>query len=148
MTRVLPLLLALIFALVPALARGADDDDDPVIGPKKLSEWLKMLREDDKWERRRGSLTALEMAGPNPRDVVPSVRAALKGDPEERVRAAAAATLGRMGPKAKDLRSLASRSLMLFRPTSQTSCASRPRPRWDNSPPIHQAPLPCWPDRR
>jgi HEAT repeat protein len=124
MARVLLLatLTALILAAVPASAQ-----EDPVIQGRPLSEWLEVLRgEKDSKARqvallfvgaagaqpvvwrpqtlyRRGSVLAVELAGPaRSRQVLPALVAALREDPEEVVREAAANSLGRLAAKARD----------------------------------------------
>ena len=102
MLRTLTRTAILLVLLVPAIGRSADDEEDPKIGPKRLSEWLQMLRSDEKPEMRRKAALVLEFVEPVTNGVLVAVRTALKEDSEERVRAAAAVTLGRLGARARD----------------------------------------------
>jgi HEAT repeat protein len=90
---------ALLLLALAAGARG-QDDDDPMLRNRKLSEWAAMLREDKSPERRRAALLAVELIGPqrSPR-VLPAILSALRDDPDERIREAAAAALGRLGER-------------------------------------------------
>jgi HEAT repeat protein len=78
----------------------AEDDEDPQLRGRRLSEWLQMLREDPSAEHRRAALLATEMIGPAKSSrVVPGVVATLRDDSDERLREAAAATLGRVAER-------------------------------------------------
>jgi len=103
MSRALVVLTLAILILIvsPPAARSADEE--PMLLGRKLSEWLKLLREDKEAIRRQYILRALEVVGPNAKDVLPAIRTSLKEDTDEGVRTAAAQTLGRMAPKAKDV---------------------------------------------
>src|SRR6266851_112164 len=127
MARRLPLLVLtmLVFLLVPPAARA--EEDDPVFRDRRLSEWLEMLKGDkaaeDKqaalfvlgtsaglpsmWPRlvntRIAGLIAVEWIGPvKSRKVLPAINAALRDDPEPRIRESAASALGRLSIKARD----------------------------------------------
>jgi HEAT repeat protein len=78
----------------------SEEDDEPKLRGRRLSEWLQMLREDSVAEHRRAALLATELIGPtkSPR-VVPAVIAALRDDSDERLREAAATTLGRFAER-------------------------------------------------
>jgi HEAT repeat protein len=101
------LLTLSVVALVVSLAvRGARaaDDDDPMVGGtgKKVSEFAKVLGEDKNPKRRMSALVVLEIAGPRPRVVLPSICKTLLSDEDAEVRVAAAQTLERMYPKADE----------------------------------------------
>lgn len=100
MSRILQILALSTLLLASGAARPADDEKE--FQGKKLSEWLTMLNKDDQPLRRRAALIALEFIGPEPRAVLPAIRNALKEDKDDSVRVAAAQTLARMGPKAKE----------------------------------------------
>jgi HEAT repeat protein len=112
--------------LVAAPATRADDDDDPTFQGRKLTEWLKIMNSGPRLRRqqqvvgcvlgsasshpavwagptryRQASLIVAELVGPSKnREVLPAVTAALREDPDERIRASAASVLGRMHKKA------------------------------------------------
>jgi HEAT repeat protein len=90
--------LSLLTLLVPSFARS--EEDDPKIRNRPLSEWLRMLREDPSFDRRRAALIAVELIGPakSPR-VVPAIISALRDDKDDRIREAAATALGRIGER-------------------------------------------------
>jgi HEAT repeat protein len=92
------LLLTLVVLLAPRPARA--EDDDPKLRNRPLSEWLQMLREDPSPERRRAAMVAAELIGPvkSPK-VVSAVIAVLRDDADEKLREAAAASLGRMSER-------------------------------------------------
>jgi HEAT repeat protein len=117
--------LAFLALLVPGRAVRADDDD-PVFERRKLSEWVEMLRGEKDlaqrqtallalgggashphlWEnmflRRRAGLFAVELIGPvRGRQVLPAITLALREDPDERIRSAAALALGGIFDKVK-----------------------------------------------
>ena len=94
---VLFLTLALFVVARPA---RAEDDDDPQLRGRRLSEWLQMLREDSSVEHRRAALLATEMIGAakSPR-VVTGIIGTLRDDADERLREAAAAALGRVAER-------------------------------------------------
>ncbi len=118
-----PWLAALLVVLVGLASVRADDDDDPVIFQKSLSAWIQVLRNSEEQtvalatgaagyqpivmqklvNRRRGALLALEAIGPvRSRHVIGTTAGALREDPSDRVREAAAQALGRMCVKAKE----------------------------------------------
>ena len=95
----------LALLIVSGTARPQDDTDRTVRG-KKASEWLQILRTDKNPRNRRAALIALEMAGPQTRKIFDTIGAALREDKEFVIRQAAALTLGRLGTKALDERTL------------------------------------------
>lgn len=93
--------LALLFALLAFAAAGRAEEDEPAFRGKKLTDWLTMLRQDKEVKRRRAALFAVEQIGPaKSRQVLPAVVTALREDPAEQVREAAARALGRIILKA------------------------------------------------
>src|SRR5262245_33290224 len=92
--------LALLLLALPAAYAAGDADDDPKLRNRALSEWIAMLREDKAPERRRAALLAVELIGPqrSPK-VLPAITLALRDDPDERIREAAAVSLGRLGER-------------------------------------------------
>jgi HEAT repeat protein len=119
--------LTLLTLLVVSAAAGAQEDD-PVFYGRRLSEWLGMLKGEGKaaedrqaalfvlgnsgglpsmWpelvKTRMAGLTAVRLIGPakSPK-VLPAVLAALRDDPEPRLRESAALALGQLIPKARD----------------------------------------------
>jgi HEAT repeat protein len=100
MSRTWAVAAMLLSTFLPAAARA--EEDEPSFYMKKLSEWLTMLREDDKADRRRAALLVVERIGAKRiRQVVPAVAGALREDKEEKVREAAAASLGNLCAKAR-----------------------------------------------
>ena len=92
--------MLLLAVLVPAPPAAWPQDDEPVFRNRKLSEWLKVLKEDASYDRRRAALLAAELVGPNKSTkVLPALTAALRDDTEERLREAAAVALGRLGER-------------------------------------------------
>jgi HEAT repeat protein len=102
MPRILLVWAVLLAVLAFPRAARAQDDEPSLLG-KKLSEWLTILKDDRDVNRRRGALKAVELIGPRKsKKVVPAVNAALRDDPDDRIREAAAVSLGRMvGPIAQ-----------------------------------------------
>jgi HEAT repeat protein len=126
------LLLPLALLTLLSVARGVRaDDDDPELRGRKLSEWIEILRGNDagppqpaallvlgssgsaaseraiwqasRLQRQRTGLLALELIGPGKsRQVFPAIIAALRDDPEERLREAAALSLGRLAGRLID----------------------------------------------
>lgn len=125
----LPLIRWMTFAvcvgLMAPLVRGADDDD-PIFQMRPLSEWIELLRggKDQPgrlvaphvigspggmgiiWagpvNNRRAALLVLELIGPiRSVKVLPATSAALRDDPSELIRQAAAQAIGRMCVKAR-----------------------------------------------
>jgi HEAT repeat protein len=107
------------------------DDDDPEFRGRKLSEWVELLRGDQagppqpvsllalgssgsaasersiwqagRLQQQRIGLLAVELIGPGKsRQVFPAIIAALRNDPEEKVREAAALSLGRLAGRLLD----------------------------------------------
>ncbi len=104
------------------------DDGEPELRGRKISEWIEMLRghagesgrrtalfavgaaaaEPGIWQpmliqQRRAGLLAVEIIGPGKsRLVFPAVLTALHGDPDDKMRESAAATLGRLGGRMVD----------------------------------------------
>lgn len=95
--------LALLVAA--GIARPQDETDRIVFG-KKASEWMQILRTDKDPRTRRKALIALDRAGPQTRKIFDTIGAALREDKEVVVRKGAAVTLGRLGSKALDERTL------------------------------------------
>jgi HEAT repeat protein len=90
-----------VFSLV-RLASARAEEEDPVFQNRKLSEWLVMLQNDARPERRRAALIAVELIGPKrSRQVVGAILSALRDDKEEKIREGAAAALGRMSARAR-----------------------------------------------
>lgn len=88
----LPALLLALF-VTPRTARA---EEDPVFRGKKVSEWVVELKEGKSVNRRRVALLAVEYIGPKrSRKVFPALVGALRGDPDRRIREAAAKSLGR-----------------------------------------------------
>jgi HEAT repeat protein len=102
MIRTLAAWAVLLFISLPA---AHAEEDEPVVLSKPLSQWLEMLRNDGKPERRRAALIALEQIGAKrSRQVVPAIMTALRADQDEKVRERAAAVLGTSAEKAlKDI---------------------------------------------
>src|SRR5439155_17437944 len=73
---------------------------------KKASEWMQILRTHKEPRTRRIALIALDQAGPQTRKIFDTIGAALRDDKEIAVRQGAALTLGRLGSKALDERTL------------------------------------------
>lgn len=94
------LVLALSILALATPARAADEE--PTLLGRKLSEFLKILREGEQPVQREAALKALEIIGPNHPGVLPAVFKALKEDKDETVRARAAITLGNMAVKTKE----------------------------------------------
>jgi hypothetical protein len=95
-------LMAWSLAVGSTLTSAARAQEDPVIADRKLSEWVKMLREEKEPTKRYRAIIALEVAGPRGKGVLQSlfdVLADKKADVE--TRREIARTLGRMGPDAK-----------------------------------------------
>ena len=82
------------------------DDTDRIIRGKKASEWMQILRTHKEPRTRRIALIALDQAGPQTRKIFDTIGAALRDDKEVAVRQGAALTLGRLGSKALDERTL------------------------------------------
>ncbi len=95
--------LALLAAA--GIARPQDETDRIVRG-KKASEWMQILRTHKEPRTRRIALIALDQAGPQTRKIFSTIGAALRDDKEIAVRRGAALTLGRLGSKALDERTL------------------------------------------
>jgi HEAT repeat protein len=126
------LLLPLAFLTLLSAAGGLRaDDDDPELRGRKLSEWIEMLRGDyagpprqvallalgsagsaasdraiwlsTRVQQQRTGLLAVELIGPGKsRQVFPAIIAALQEDPEEKIREAAALSLGRLAARLVD----------------------------------------------
>lgn len=119
-------LIAATLAILGLVAPAHSDEDDPVFQRKPLSAWLELLRGGKDrpgrlaaphvlgspgglgivWagplNNRRAALLAIELIGPSKsKNVMPAVTAALRDDPAERIREAAAQALGRMCVKAR-----------------------------------------------
>jgi HEAT repeat protein len=90
---------ALVLIAFPVRGRAADEEE-PMYKGKKLSEWVRILREDKDPKHRRAALIVVEKFGPKERLVVAGVAGALKKDTDEHVRVKAAQMLGRMIPPA------------------------------------------------
>jgi HEAT repeat protein len=112
--------------LLPALPSAVQaQGGDPVVRDRKLSEWLVDLRGEkdvrtrlvapmvlgapgthpNLWlaqtNRRKAGLLAAELAGSEHRPVLPAIIEALRDDPDDSLRAAAALTLGRLAARPK-----------------------------------------------
>jgi HEAT repeat protein len=81
---------------------GANEEQEPVVLRKPLSEWLTILRSDKQEKSRRGALIALEIVGLQSRKVVPAVAQAARQEEAPAVREAAVVLLGRLAAKAAD----------------------------------------------
>jgi HEAT repeat protein len=84
-------------AILPRVLPKADDE--PMAGGKKLSAWLRLLRDKDPAERRR-AVVAIELIGAtNSSKVTPALMDTLRSDKAAEVRRAAALGLGRTTSK-------------------------------------------------
>ncbi len=90
-------ILALILASSVALSQ-----QDNKIGGRSCGQWLTMLKEDKKADRRRAAVIVLEVYGPKERGVVAGLCEALEKDTEPELRREIALLLGRMGPDSKE----------------------------------------------
>lgn len=93
-------LLVLTIAVHLFGSRCRASEDEPKFRNRPLSEWLQMLREDPSTDRRRAALLAVQSIGPakSPR-VIPAVISSLRDDADDKLREAAAATLGRIAER-------------------------------------------------
>jgi hypothetical protein len=95
-------LMALALGAGLSLASAARAQEDPLIADRKLSEWLKMLREEKEPAARYRAILALEVAGPRAKGVLQGLFDALANEKNDaETRREVARTLGRMGPEAK-----------------------------------------------
>src|SRR5438067_4614343 len=78
------LAVVIALALLPAVARG--QDDDPTVAGKKKSEWLKIIVEDKSPRQREAAVVAFMLMPHRDRKVIDAVRDALLSDKAERVR--------------------------------------------------------------
>ena len=92
--------VVLLMALTP-LVRA--EDDDPSYRGKKLTEWVELMQNGKNYDQRRAGLLALRLIGPRKsRKVTSALIAALRENSDEKIRAAAASTLGDFAAKARE----------------------------------------------
>jgi len=116
----------LLFLAIQTSPTKAADDDNPTFANRKLSEWLELLRSQQELARRQLALQAVGLAGSHPlvwdthtnsrrlgllviekigpaasRKVLPAIIEAMRNDPDESMRRAAAQTLGQLAGKSK-----------------------------------------------
>jgi HEAT repeat protein len=94
--------IATVLLVSPGQARPADDE--PRSQGKPASEWMTTLKTDKQASKRREAVRALEEIGLKWPAGIETVMGALKADSDERIRSAAAVTLGRLAQKADDMR--------------------------------------------
>lgn len=89
----------LVTGLWLAPLRSADDDDDPVIAKRKVSEWVKILQnEGAPLKQRKAALVVMGLTDPKLPGVIPGLISAMRRDPEVEIRQGAAQTLGQIRP--------------------------------------------------
>ena len=93
--------VAVLAGLGLSTAPAADDEKDPVVNGKPVSEWVKALRTADSPDDRSAAAFALARGKGKAASAVPAMAAALK-DRNRTVRANVATALGLMGPHAKE----------------------------------------------
>ena len=94
---------ALTLAFLASLAPVRAEDEDPDFKGKKLSEWVDLLQNGEKVEKRRAGLIALRLIGPSKsRKVTPALIAAVRENSMEAIRSGAAAVLGDFAAKAQN----------------------------------------------
>jgi len=83
--------LFLVFCTAPRVY--AQEDDDPVVRKKKISEWLKIVHEDPELNKRQAALLILEFTGTKPRRILPGLLKELRENSEDVIRARCAELL-------------------------------------------------------
>src|SRR5262245_28369452 len=91
--------VAIALSVCPSPVRS----EEPTFNGRKLSEWLKVLKEDETPRKRRAAVIALGQIGASSRDnlgtVIGAVGKALRTDANSAVREQAATALGQMRPE-------------------------------------------------